>query len=120
MSTGDRQPVEVVDAAKGNAATSEEKVLTPDNGVIATKDHVGPLATGSDTDEPLRGPNGEEYPSKRDLETLRRVQGHISPIIYTIAFIELCERFAYYGTTAVCTTLPLQSAPKFKHMLTNK
>jgi POT family proton-dependent oligopeptide transporter len=21
---------------------------------------------------------------------------------YTVAFVELCERFSYYGTTAVC------------------
>ncbi|KAI0441253.1 POT family protein [Xylaria telfairii] len=111
MSTGGGQPVDAVDAARGNAPTSEEKVLTPDSGVIATKDDGGPVAAGSDTDEPLRGPNGEEYPSKEDLKTLRRVKGHISPIIYTIAFIELCERFAYYGTTAVFVNFIQQPLP---------
>jgi POT family proton-dependent oligopeptide transporter len=50
----------------------------------------------------LRGPNGEEYPTEQELQTLRRIRGSISWIIYTIAFCELCERFAYYGTTAVC------------------
>lgn len=55
----------------------------------------------------LRGPNGEEYPTAEELQTLERVQGPITWIIYTIAFIELCERFAYYGTTAVCELLPL-------------
>ena len=59
---------------------------------------------GSDIEEPLRGPNGEEYPTKEELDTLRRVKGPINWIIYTIAFVELCERFAYYGTTAVCTS----------------
>ncbi|KAI2467330.1 PTR2-domain-containing protein [Annulohypoxylon bovei var. microspora] len=57
--------------------------------------------SGSDIEESLRGPNGEEYPTAEELKTLRRVKGPINWIIYTIAFIELCERFAYYGTTAV-------------------
>ncbi|KAJ2985844.1 hypothetical protein NUW58_g5319 [Xylaria curta] len=112
MSAGG-QPIEVVEAAKGNTPALQEKVSTPDKeGIIDPKDYVGPLASGSDTDEPLRGPNGEEYPSKRDLETLRRVKGHISPIIYTIAFIELCERFAYYGTTAVFVNFIQQPLPE--------
>lgn len=51
--------------------------------------------------EILTGPNGERYPTKEELDTLRRVCGKIPWLIYTIGFIELCERFAYYGTTAV-------------------
>ncbi|RYC59152.1 hypothetical protein CHU98_g7056 [Xylaria longipes] len=105
MSTGGGQPVGDVEAVQ------EEKVLTPDEAVVASKDGVSPVASRSDIDELLRGPNGEEYPSKRDLETLRRVKGHISPIIYTIAFIELCERFAYYGTTAVFVNFIQQPLP---------
>jgi len=103
MSAGGGQPLEIAEAAKGDIPALQEKILTPDKeGVIVPKDEVD-IASGSDDVEgPLRGPNGEEYPTKRDLETLRRIKGHISPIIYTIAFIELCERFAYYGTTAVC------------------
>lgn len=70
---------------------------------------TGVLATNhADEDfaaEALRGPNGEEYPTARELETLRRVKGPIGWLIYTIAFIELCERFAYYGTNAVCMCL---------------
>ncbi|KAL7619914.1 hypothetical protein AAE478_010461 [Parahypoxylon ruwenzoriense] len=87
---------------------------TTQNGGDATRDSPSPveekapkelalaaLGSGSDIDAGLRGPNGEEYPTKEELETLRRVKGPINWIIYTIAFIELCERFAYYGTTAV-------------------
>ena len=40
-------------------------------------------------------------PSEEDLHTLRRVPARIPWICFTIAFVELCERFAYYGTTAV-------------------
>lgn len=41
-------------------------------------------------------------PSELDLKTLRRVSGDIPWQAYSIAFIELCERFSWYGTTAVC------------------
>lgn len=44
----------------------------------------------------------EVYPTVEELRTLRRVAGQISWITFSIAFVELCERFSYYGTTAVC------------------
>lgn len=44
----------------------------------------------------------EEEPSELDLKTLRRVPGSIPWQAYTIAFVELCERFSYYGTVSVC------------------
>lgn len=46
-----------------------------------------------------------EIPTAEDLATLRRVSGKIPWSAYTIAFVELCERFSYYGTTAVCKLL---------------
>jgi POT family proton-dependent oligopeptide transporter len=46
----------------------------------------------------------EEYvqPTEGELASLRRVSGKIPWTAYAVAFIELCERFSYYGTTAVC------------------
>lgn len=41
-------------------------------------------------------------PTDEDLATLRRIPERIPLICFTVAFVELCERFAYYGTTAVC------------------
>ena len=41
-------------------------------------------------------------PTVRDDATLRRVSGKVPWMAYTIAFVELCERFSYYGTSAVC------------------
>ena len=41
-------------------------------------------------------------PTGEELESLRRVAGSVRWTAYTIAFVELCERFSYYGTTAVC------------------
>ena len=49
----------------------------------------------------LVGPNGEQYPTTEERRTLRRVYGKIPWTAYTIAFVELCERFSYYGTTVV-------------------
>jgi len=43
-----------------------------------------------------------EVPTEEDLASLRRVRGKIPWVAYSVAFIELCERFSYYGTTAVC------------------
>lgn len=43
-----------------------------------------------------------EFPTPEEMHTLRRVADHIKPSIYTLAFVELVERFSYYGTTVVC------------------
>lgn len=44
----------------------------------------------------------EGQPTAEELATLHRVSGPIPWSAYTIAFVELCERFGYYGTTVVC------------------
>lgn len=45
--------------------------------------------------------HGEDYPTQEEMKTLRRVRGRIPLKAFTIAFIELCERFSYYGTTVL-------------------
>ena len=45
--------------------------------------------------------------TQEELDTLRRVSGKIPWSAYTIAFVELCERFSYYGTTVVCKSITL-------------
>jgi POT family proton-dependent oligopeptide transporter len=42
------------------------------------------------------------YPTDEELQTLRRISDKIPWTAFTVAFVELCERFSYYGTTAVC------------------
>lgn len=44
----------------------------------------------------------EEQPTDIELHTLRRISGKVPWTAYTVALVELCERFSYYGTTAVC------------------
>lgn len=46
--------------------------------------------------------SGSDEPTEEDLATLKRVSGTIPWTAYTIAFVEFCERFSYYGTTVVC------------------
>lgn len=96
MSTGPN--LQVLEAGKANFPAIEKGLTNekPDNfkGEINAHD--------SEVDsENLVGPNGEQYPTAEEITTLRRTFGKIPWIIYTVGFVELCERFAYYGTTAV-------------------
>lgn len=50
---------------------------------------------------------GDEDPTTDELHgpnALRRVSAPIPWIVYTVAFVELCERFSYYGTQVLCKT----------------
>lgn len=46
--------------------------------------------------------SSDDEVSEADLQNLRRVSGKIPWAAFTVAFVELCERFSYYGTTVVC------------------
>lgn len=62
--------------------------------------------------------DGLETPTEEELKTLRRVVGKVPWIAYTVGFAEFCERFSYYGTTAVCM-LPPHIAPLIHQEYTN-
>ncbi|PWY77400.1 MFS peptide transporter, putative [Aspergillus heteromorphus CBS 117.55] len=55
--------------------------------------------------------DGREYPTEEEERTLRRVSDRVSWTAYTVAFVELCERFSYYGTTAVYVNFIQQPLP---------
>ncbi|KAI5782601.1 MFS peptide transporter [Geopyxis carbonaria] len=58
--------------------------------------------------------DGEHYhdtPTAEELITLRRISGAIPWTAYTVAFVELCERFSYYGTIAVFVNFIQQPLP---------
>lgn len=91
------------ETTKATAADMPEKVMVEaaggkaqDEAHLSECDHSGDI---------LIGPNGEQYPTAEELKTLRRTHGHVPLLIYSIAFIELCERFSYYGTIIVCEYL---------------
>ncbi|KAI0024011.1 POT family protein [Xylariomycetidae sp. FL0641] len=110
MPIGESSSADKVEAVE--TSRSPLDVKNPSSEKEAIDGHTDIAVVGSsEIDDVLHGPNGEEYPNKHELETLRRVKGHIPWIVYTIAFIELCERFAYYGTTAVFTNFIQQPLP---------
>jgi POT family proton-dependent oligopeptide transporter len=58
--------------------------------------------------------NSDNYPGRPTEEeqaTLRRVSGKIKWSMWTIAFVELCERFSYYGSAVLYTNFVVQPLP---------
>jgi POT family proton-dependent oligopeptide transporter len=92
MSSG--APLEIVDVAMAHVPATEKDLK--DEQIYEKREPFSP------TKEDLIGPNGEQYPTEEEWRTLRRVYGKVSRMIYVIGIVEMCERFAYYGTTAVC------------------
>lgn len=65
--------------------------LKPEKSLVSAKYHTQ-IGDEDPTDDELHGPNA-----------LRRVSAPIPWAVYTVAFVELCERFSYYGTQVLCT-----------------
>lgn len=65
-----------------------------------------PVYEGKPTDTAVYAQDSGELPTEEELHTLRRVADPIPWKAYTIAFVELVERFSYYGTTVVCMSIP--------------
>ena len=92
-------PVEVAEIAKSKAVSHTIGI-----------NEKGPVVDELTIDSaPLRDASIEgDYsldktsPTDEELATLRRVAGKLPMAAYSVAFVELCERFSYYGTTAVC------------------
>ena len=71
----------------------------------AAVDHtveLPPVYEGKATDSRVYERPQGILPTADELATLRRVADPIPWKAYTIAFVELVERFSYYGTTVVC------------------
>lgn len=49
----------------------------------------------------------KEIPTDEEMKTLRRVSDKLPWPTFSIAFVELCERFSYYGTIVVCMWLSM-------------
>ena len=96
--------LDLAEVAKSNAPQLLDVPAAP--GPINEKNertlYIADDKTVDVSDASLTGPDGEEYPTAEEVVTLRRVCGAVPWSAYTIAFVELCERFSYYGTTAVC------------------
>jgi POT family proton-dependent oligopeptide transporter len=94
------------------AMSHEPKVATPiyevgekqamNEKAFARSDTTGShhLAAPVEFEADLEG----EEPTAEELVSLRRVSGKIPWVAFTIAFVELCERFGYYGCQVLCTS----------------
>ncbi|KAF3386357.1 putative peptide transporter ptr2 [Penicillium rolfsii] len=93
-------PIDVAEVAKAKAIQHDvefsEKRQDPSQD-LTIEPAPASSAPAEGEDEVLN----KVYPTEDDLRNLRRVSGHLHWTIFTVAFVELCERFSYYGTTAV-------------------
>lgn len=89
-------PVDLAEVAKSKAVSHEIGIDEKKEPVIdaSAVDHAPPSYVEDSLDR--------VYPTDEEMATLRRVSDNIPWAAYTVAFVELCERFSYYGTTAVC------------------
>lgn len=84
-----------VTTVKGDVPITTSDPLAPEKSLVSAK-YGMQIGDEEPTEEELHGPSA-----------LRRVSAPIPWAVYTVAFVELCERFSYYGTQVLCTlTLP--------------
>ncbi|KAJ6016652.1 hypothetical protein N7451_000031 [Penicillium sp. IBT 35674x] len=109
MNTSDQ--IEVVDIAKSRALSHEVSKKHPTE-VVFDEASIKPASVSHNLLVSLAdGSLQQEHPNEEDSRPLRRVPGKVSWITYTVAFVELCERFSYYGTTAVFVTFIQRPLP---------
>ncbi|KAI9742138.1 MAG: hypothetical protein M1834_000528 [Cirrosporium novae-zelandiae] len=92
--------LESQELAKGH----EPKLATPvleKELELKANDH--PSITEVDPDKPS--------PTEEELQTLHRVPGKVPWQAYSVGFVEFCERFSYYGCTAVYVNFIQQPLP---------
>jgi POT family proton-dependent oligopeptide transporter len=90
-------PIDVAEEAKSRAISHDVAISEKHPEIEPAP--VKSLSSAHDEDDALQ----KVYPNEEDLRSLRRVAGKLPWTTFTVAFVELCERFSYYGTTAVCT-----------------
>ena len=86
--------VDAAELAKGLAPAT----LTPP---IEKQIELGTVKRDSVVESSIDDDN-HDLPTEEELHTLRRVTGKVPWTAYTVALIEMFERFSYYGTTVVC------------------
>lgn len=80
--------------------------------VVALDPKAAPIMKQSSETSSTAHVNDYKRPTEEEMRTLRRVSGKIPWTAFTVAFIELCERFSYYGTTAVFVNFIQQPLPE--------
>ena len=96
--------VDVVDIAAGHEMSTPFQMgvrpsLQQDRPAEKTNAQQEKVSLSGSDEEDLH----PDHPSESEMHSLRRVPGKIPWTSYAIAFVELVERFSYYGATAVFT-----------------
>jgi proton-dependent oligopeptide transporter, POT family len=55
--------------------------------------------------------NAPDFPTEQEMRSLRRVAATVPWKAYAVGFVELCERFSYYGTSVIFTDFIQQPRP---------
>jgi proton-dependent oligopeptide transporter, POT family len=93
-----------------SAVEDAQYVFSPDEQKLGR----GSIDVGKSVEIDVHSTGDADGVTDEDLINLRRVSGKIPWSAYTIAFVELCERFSYYGTTVVCKSrlCPSNKSPR--------
>ena len=87
------------------------KAHNPHDAQLETKEGIRGSVASTNSATQFDADGEYEIPTEEDKLNLRRVSGQIPWSAYTVAFVELCERFSYYGTTAVFVNFIQQPLP---------
>jgi POT family proton-dependent oligopeptide transporter len=90
--------------SKGHMNAADHK----EAGVGLDKETLGNHLSAVDSTDDESWP---DKPTEEELRTLRRVSGKIKWSMWTIAFVELCERFSYYGSSVLYTNFVNKPLP---------
>lgn len=101
MSNAANLDVDVIAEADRRAAGFDDKAHDFDDKAATAVD----ISSQGDEEE------YDDKPTEEELRTLRRVSGKIKWSMYTIAFVELCERFSYYGSSVLYTNFVNRPLP---------
>ena len=89
--------------AQAGLADAEHHGIPPQNEAKGSMDVRKESMVGHEVHSTTDDEEWPDKPSEEDLRTLRRVSGRIKWSMWTIAFVELCERFSYYGSSVLYT-----------------
>lgn len=95
-------PGDIVDDAIGGAQLQAE-IVDKEKKENAQLAPIASAPSIHDDEKKFLNVDLEDFPTEEEIRTLRRVSDYIPLKLFTIAFIEACERFSYYGTIIVYT-----------------
>lgn len=101
-----------------NDAIALSGAVDPEHHGLHAHDARGSMDTRQKINDPYvtaTSDDDEDWPDKpteEELHTLRRVSGKIPWTMFTIAFVELCERFSYYGSSILYTNFVNNPLPE--------